>query len=93
MIGMEDEDPIHRAFNRGVEMIVLSRNAKGHAHEIGRVRQAVLRVDEGLALGIFVTHGRDGWHLGDQTDDLLLTTFQIENVLRIGIEGGKCGER
>ncbi|CAB4606228.1 unannotated protein [freshwater metagenome] len=34
----------------------------------------------------------DGRHLGDQANDLLLTTFEVEDFLRVGVEGGKRGE-
>ena len=65
MVGMEDENPVHRAFDDGVHNIFLGRNAKGHAQEVAGIGQAIVRIDKWLTNRIFISHCGDGWHFGN----------------------------
>ena len=56
MIGMQDEDAVHRARENGIGLVLLARHRKAHAQEVGRVVELVLRIDERLADRIFVGH-------------------------------------
>ena len=66
MVGMEDEDPLHRALDDRVDLIGLGRDAEGHAQEIAGVAEVVLGEDERLADRIFIRHRGERRHLGDQ---------------------------
>ena len=42
MVGVEDEDPVHRLFDDRIDLIGLGRDAEGHPEEIAGVAEAVL---------------------------------------------------
>jgi hypothetical protein len=66
VIGVKDEDAVHRLFDRRDHFVFLGRNTEGHAQEIAGVGQLVVRIDERLADRILVRHRRDRRHLGNQ---------------------------
>ena len=53
VIGMEDEDLVHRCLDDGIDLIFLGRHAKGHAQEVAGVGQVVVGIEEGLSDRIF----------------------------------------
>ena len=65
VVGVQDEDAVHRPRQDRIDDVVLARDGEAHVQEVRRVVEAVLRIDEGLADRIFVGHGRDRRHLGD----------------------------
>ena len=89
MIGVEDEDPVHRLFNCRDHLILLGRDAEGHLQEIAGVAELVVGIDERLADRILIGHGRDRRHLGDQAVAGDLALHRIGNVGRIVVERGK----
>ena len=68
MVGVQNEDAVHRAGEDSVGLVLLARHRKAHAQEIRRVIEIILRIDEGLTDGIFVGHGGDRRHLRDHAD-------------------------
>ena len=93
VVGVEDEQDIEGLGQNRVWFVVGLGDAPHHGKEVRGEVQAVVWVDERHADAVAVSASSDGRHLGDQANDLLLATFEIEDVLRIGIEGGKRGER
>ena len=65
MVGMEDEDQVHRLGEHRIDLEVLRRHGEAEPEEIGGVVEVVARIHEGLAHGIFVGPACDGRHLGD----------------------------
>ncbi len=66
MVGVEDEDPVHRLLDCGAELILLGGHAEGHAQEVARVAHAVARIHERLADRVLVGPGGNRRHLCDQ---------------------------
>ena len=87
MVGVEDEDAVHRAFDDGVDLVFLAGGAEHHVQEVARVAEAVLRVHVGLALAVFVGHGHEGGHFGDELDGGAGAVFGVMNVGVLVIEG------
>ncbi len=87
MIGMEDEDAVHRPLYCGMDLVFLSRNAEGHAQEVARIAERVRRLHERLADRIFVGPGCDGGHLGNQPVAGNLAMLRIGNIRAVVIEG------
>ena len=54
VVGMQDEDAVERARQHRIGLVRLARRGEHHVHEVLRIGQAVLRIDEGLALVVLV---------------------------------------
>ena len=92
MIGMQRENPVHRLGQRRIDIVFPGRDRKAHVQEIAGVIQIILRIDEGLADGILIGHGRDRRQLGDQADRRDLALPGIRDVGRIVVEGRHCAD-
>ena len=92
MVGMQDEENVEGLGQNRVGFIVRLGDSPHHRKEVRGEVEAVVWVDERHANAVAVCASGNGRHLGDQANDLLLTTFEIEDVLRVGVEGGKCGK-
>ncbi len=87
MIGVQDQDAVHGAFQHRIDLILLTRRREHHVQEVARVGEIVARINKRLSDGIFVTHCRYGWHLGQQTEGGDLTVARIIDIQRVVIEG------
>ena len=87
MVGVQDEDAIHGALDHGIDDIVFARRAKHHAQEVARVAQLVARVHIGLALAVFVGHGDQRRHFGNQADGRNFAVAGVLDVSRVVVEG------
>src|SRR3546814_19801777 len=56
VIGMEDENLVHRRFDNRVDYIFFSRYAKNHAQEIASIAKVVIWIKERLTSRIFIGH-------------------------------------
>ena len=90
MIGVQDEDPVHRPRQDRVDLVLLARHGEGHVQEILGVAQRILREYERLAERIFVGHGRDRRHLGDQPIGRDHALIRVMDVGRVVVE---CRQR
>ena len=86
MIRMQNENPVHGAGHDGIDTIGLARDRKGHMQEIFRIRQVVSGINKRLANGIFIGHGRQGGHFGNQTMGRNRPLFGIMNVQTVVIK-------
>ena len=68
MVGVQDEDAVHRTRQHRVRLVVLGRHCVAHAQEVGGVVEIVLRIHERLADRIFVSHGGERRHFRDHAD-------------------------
>jgi hypothetical protein len=59
VVGVQDEDPVHRARQHRVDLVLLARHRKAHAQEVRSVVEIVLRIHERLADVILVGHRRN----------------------------------
>ena len=66
VIGMEDEDLVHRLGEDRADLHFLARHAERHVQEVLGVIERVLRIHERLADRVFVGHRRDRRHFRDQ---------------------------
>ncbi len=92
VIGVEDEDLVHRRFDHRIDFIVFCRHAEGHAQEIAGVGQAVVGEQEGLADRIFVGHRGERRHLRDQAVHRDGALARIVDVCRVRIESRECSD-
>ena len=65
MICMKGENPVHRAGQNWVHLIVFRGHRKAHAEEVGGIIHIIARIDEGLSHRVFIGHCGNGWHFGD----------------------------
>ena len=86
MIGMQDKNPVHRARHDRDELVSLARYRKHHMQEIVGISQIVARINEWLADGVFVGHGGDGRHLGDEPVGGDLALLGVGDVGAVMIE-------
>ena len=86
VVGVQDEDAVHRAHQHVVDLVVLARRGEHHAHEVAGVRQVVARVHVGLAHGVLVGHRDQRRHLGDQPDRRDLALPGVVQVHRVRVE-------
>ncbi len=93
VIGVQDEDAVHRAAEHRVDLVLLARHRERHVEEVRGVIELVPRINEGLADGIFVGHRRNGRHLRDHADRGDVALDRIVDVDGVVIEGGKRADR
>jgi len=90
VIGVQDEDALHRPHLRGARTVGLARHREHHVQEVLDETQVVARIDEGLADRILVGHGGDRRHLGDEPvggDPALLGIVDVGAVVIKGAHG------
>ena len=87
VVGVKDENPVHRLRQDRVDLVFLARHREGHVQEVLGIAQRVLRIDEGLAVRVFVGHGADRRQLGDQPVRGDHPLVRIIDVRRVVIEG------
>ena len=84
---MQCEDAVYGALEHGVDHVIFAGHAEHHAQEIARIAQVVLWVHEGLAYTVFVGHGHQGRHLGDQADRCDVSVLWVVDVGAVVVEG------
>ena len=87
MVGVQREDPVHRAAEDRVDHVVLGRHREAHVEEVRGVVEAVARIDERLADRVLVGPGDDRRHLGDHPDRRHLALPGVGDVGRVVVEG------
>ena len=93
VVGVEDEEDVEGSGQDGVGVETGLGDLPHHREEVGGEGQRVVGVDEGHAHAEPVGGRRQGRHLGDQADDLLVAGFGVEDVLGVEVEGGQGGDR
>ena len=86
VVGVQDEDAVHRAHQHLVRLVVLARRREHHPHEVRRVRQVVARIHVRLADRVLVGHRDQRRHLGDQADRRDVALVRIVQVDRVRVE-------
>ncbi len=87
VIGVQDEDPVHRPGQDRADLVVLRRHREAHVQEVLGVVQVVARIDERLADMVLVGPGDDRRQLGDQPDRRDLALPRVEYVGAVVVEG------
>ncbi len=87
MIGVQDEDAVHRLGEDRIDDIVLGRHGEAHAQEVFRIAEIVARMDERLADAVFEGARRDRRHLGDQAVGRDLALLQVVDVEAVVVKG------
>ena len=89
VVGVQDQDALHRAREHRVRLPLLARRAEHHVEEVLDVGERVLRVHERLADVVLVGHRRDRRQLRDQAERGDLAAARIVDVDRVVIERGE----
>ena len=92
VVGVQDEQHVHRPLERRVDLVV-GADLPHHVQEVGRVRQVVVRVVERQADREAVGHRRERRRLGDQPQDLLVAAGVVVDVLGAVVERAERGDR
>ena len=93
VVGVEDEEDVHRALEDRVDLVVVA-DLPHHREEVGGEREVVVGVVEGQADREAVAHGRDGRCLGDQSEHLLAAGLGVAHLFRPVVEGSeRCHRR
>jgi len=87
VVSVQDEDAVECALDHRVHLVLFARGGEHHAQEVAGVRQIVLRVHEGLADAVLVSHGDQGRQLGDQADGRDFTVLRVVDVGAVVVEG------
>ena len=88
VVGVKDEDLVHRVREDRVHLVVLGWNGEAHAQEVRSVVEVVARVNEGLADVVLIGHRGDGGHLGDHAHGGDHALLRVGDVCRVVVEGG-----
>ncbi len=56
MVGVQDEDLVERVRQHRIDLVLLARHREAHIEKVLGEGERVLRIDEGLADGVFVGH-------------------------------------
>ena len=91
VVGVEDEQHVHRPLEPRVDLVLA--DLPHHRQEVRRERQVVVRVVERQADREPVAHGCERRHLGDQSQDLLVTAGLVVDLLGVVVERAECGDR
>ena len=87
MVGVQHEDAVQRAFEHRIDLVFLAWRTKHHAQEVAGIRQLIARVHVGLALAVFVGHGHQRRHFGNQSDGRNLAVLRVVDVGAVMVEG------
>ena len=93
VVGVQDEDAVHRARQHRVRLVFLGRHREAHAQEIRGVVEVVLRINERLADVVLVGHRRERRHLRDHADRRDHALQRIGDVGRVVIERRQRADR
>ena len=89
VVGVQDEEHVHRAGERGVHLGVL---AEHHPQEVRGEAQARVRRHRREALAVPVGHRGEGRSGGDQPADVERAALGVGDVLRVRVLGAQPGE-
>ena len=92
VVGVQDEEDVESAFERGIRAVFQLGGAEQHVQKIAGVAQIVIGIHERHAQAVPVGERGERRHLADQAIGLLAARFGIEDVLRVGIESGERGD-
>ena len=81
VVRVQDEEHVHRPFERRVRRVLRLRHLPEHAQEVPRVRKVVVRVNDRQPAHPAVGERRQRRHLGDQAVRLDLTGTRVVHVL------------
>ena len=87
VVGVQDENSVHRPLDDRVDLIILAGRAKHHAQEVARVAQIVAWMHVRLANAVFVRHGHQRGQLGDQPHGGHIAVLCVMNIHVVAIEG------
>ena len=87
MVGVQDEDAVHRPRQDRIGFPILGRDREAHLQEVLGVTEVVPRMHEGLTLEVFERPGRDRRHFGDHAMSRDHPLFGIIDVGAVVIEG------
>ena len=89
MVGVQDKNTVHGAFQHRVHLVLFARGGEHHMQEVAGVGEIVARINERLTDRIFVTHCRHGRHLRQQTERGDFTVTLVIHIQRIVIKGSQ----
>ena len=80
MISVQQQQLIECLGQHRIDLVRLGRDAERHAQEVIDEAQGVVGVQVRLTNGLLVGVGRDGRHLGEQTDRGNLDLLGVERI-------------
>eukprot|EP00967_Tisochrysis_lutea_P032430 scaffold38330_cov31-Tisochrysis_lutea.AAC.6 len=83
---MQDEDRLESSGVDRVDIVGLCGRREHHVQKVRSEAEAIVRIDNGLADGSFVSNGRYRRHLGDEADGRKATLSGVVDVDRVGIK-------
>ena len=92
MIGVQNEQEIHRLGGHRIDRIRLARHREEHVEHVRAVAQIVARIDERLAERVLVGGGGDRRQFRDDAMREYLAVARIVDVRRVVIERGHRGD-
>ena len=84
VIGVEDEQDIHRPLEPRIDVVFA--DLPHHVQEVGGEAQIVVRVDERQPDREPITHRSERWHLGNEAQDLLVAARRVLDFLGVVVE-------
>jgi hypothetical protein len=90
VVGVEDQEQVHRARQHRVDDVFLARRPEHHAQEVRAVVEAVVGIEERLPDRVLVRVGRDRRHLRDQPQHRVVDAAVGLGLL---VEGGERCDR
>ena len=93
VVGVQDEEHVERALENRVRLVARLGHLEQHVQEVARVAELVVGQHVGAADGVPERVGGDARHLGDQPDRLQPARVDVEDVLRVRVEGRQRAHR
>src|ERR1700730_9070783 len=83
VIGVEDKQDIQSVLQSGVHPVARFRRSEKHVQEIAWVAQLIVRVDKRHPQRVAIRERRNGGHLPDKAERLLLARLKVEDVFGV----------
>ena len=90
MIGMKYQDSIQRLHQHRIRFELFTRRCQHHPHKVLDVIQLVFWIHERHACTVFVAHGDNRRHFGDESDGAYIPILFGMDVHRIMVKRGQC---
>ncbi len=87
VVSVQDKNTVERAFEHRIDLVLLAGCGKHRVQKVTGVAQVVAWVDIRLTDGVFVGHGHQRWHLGNQANRCNFAVLRIVDVGAVMVEG------
>ena len=89
VVGVQDQQHIEGMFEQRIGLVLQLGRLPHHVQEVAGIGEVIVRIRERHPDRVAIGEGGDRGHLGDQPEDLQPSARGVDDVLRVGVKGGK----